>query len=254
MEERLPSRSQQTTVRGLGDVRVRNLVERLITPSSGERSRSSSPFSPTMRSSRCRPTPGGAAVGRHRRLVADARGVTAASALRADLGERQPAMGAYRLDASGAYVPIAVDVLTLAEDRVAAVTAFRRPRSSPTRSSSSPRRLSAPQRPSATRRKEVGVRIAEIFVNDQDKARTFHTEVPGLVVKTDAQYGESARWLTVVPPRTRTASSCCSRPPSSRSPNCRRAGGLKAVRRSHSSPTNATRRRRAECEGCRLRR
>ena len=40
----------------------------------------------------------------------------------------QPALGAYLLDpAAGGYVPIALDVLTLTGDRVAAVTAFRTP-------------------------------------------------------------------------------------------------------------------------------
>ncbi len=43
--------------------------------------------------------------------------------------------------------------------------------------------------------------VAEVFVDDQDKARRFYTEVVGLRVKTDAPYGDGARWLTVVSPQ-----------------------------------------------------
>jgi predicted enzyme related to lactoylglutathione lyase len=42
--------------------------------------------------------------------------------------------------------------------------------------------------------------ITEVFVDDQDKARAFYTEVLGLVVKDDARYSATARWLTVVSP------------------------------------------------------
>jgi catechol 2,3-dioxygenase-like lactoylglutathione lyase family enzyme len=46
----------------------------------------------------------------------------------------------------------------------------------------------------------VRIGITEIFVDDQDRARRFYTEVLGLVVKTDAPYSATARWLTVVSP------------------------------------------------------
>jgi predicted enzyme related to lactoylglutathione lyase len=42
--------------------------------------------------------------------------------------------------------------------------------------------------------------VTEVFVDDQDKARAFYTEVLGLVVKDDARYNATARWLTVVSP------------------------------------------------------
>jgi catechol 2,3-dioxygenase-like lactoylglutathione lyase family enzyme len=42
--------------------------------------------------------------------------------------------------------------------------------------------------------------VVEVSVDDQDKARTFYTEVLGLEVKVDAPYGDGARWLTVVSP------------------------------------------------------
>src|SRR5262245_6298544 len=42
--------------------------------------------------------------------------------------------------------------------------------------------------------------LTEIFVDDQDRARAFYTEVLGLQVKTDAAYGDAARWLSLVSP------------------------------------------------------
>jgi catechol 2,3-dioxygenase-like lactoylglutathione lyase family enzyme len=42
--------------------------------------------------------------------------------------------------------------------------------------------------------------LTEVFVDDQEKARAFYTNVLGFEVKTDAAYSDSARWLTVVSP------------------------------------------------------
>jgi catechol 2,3-dioxygenase-like lactoylglutathione lyase family enzyme len=42
--------------------------------------------------------------------------------------------------------------------------------------------------------------LTEIFVDDQDRARAFYTNVLGLQVKTDAPYSDDARWLTLVSP------------------------------------------------------
>jgi catechol 2,3-dioxygenase-like lactoylglutathione lyase family enzyme len=42
--------------------------------------------------------------------------------------------------------------------------------------------------------------VTEVFVDDQDKARAFYTEVLGFEVKDDASYSDTARWLTVVSP------------------------------------------------------
>ena len=42
--------------------------------------------------------------------------------------------------------------------------------------------------------------ITGIFVDDQDRAERFYTEVLGLQVKTSAPYGPDERWLTVVSP------------------------------------------------------
>jgi predicted enzyme related to lactoylglutathione lyase len=42
--------------------------------------------------------------------------------------------------------------------------------------------------------------LASIFVDDQDEAERFYTEVLGLKIKTSAPYGQGERWLTVVSP------------------------------------------------------
>jgi catechol 2,3-dioxygenase-like lactoylglutathione lyase family enzyme len=42
--------------------------------------------------------------------------------------------------------------------------------------------------------------VIDVFVDDQDKARKFYTEVLGFDVKADAAYSETDRWLTVVSP------------------------------------------------------
>ena len=39
-----------------------------------------------------------------------------------------------------------------------------------------------------------------IFVDDQDQAERFYTEILGLQVKTSAPYGPNERWLSVVSP------------------------------------------------------
>jgi predicted enzyme related to lactoylglutathione lyase len=42
--------------------------------------------------------------------------------------------------------------------------------------------------------------VTDIHVDDQDRARAFYTQALGLEVRTDADYGGGARWLTVVSP------------------------------------------------------
>jgi predicted enzyme related to lactoylglutathione lyase len=42
--------------------------------------------------------------------------------------------------------------------------------------------------------------LTSIFVDDQDQAERFYTEVIGLEVKTNAPYGPGERWVTVVSP------------------------------------------------------
>jgi predicted enzyme related to lactoylglutathione lyase len=43
--------------------------------------------------------------------------------------------------------------------------------------------------------------LTGIFVDDQDRAERFYTEVLGLQVKTSAAYGSEERWLSVVSPQ-----------------------------------------------------
>jgi catechol 2,3-dioxygenase-like lactoylglutathione lyase family enzyme len=40
--------------------------------------------------------------------------------------------------------------------------------------------------------------LTSIYVDDQDKAERFYTEILGLRIKTNAPYGRDERWLTVV--------------------------------------------------------
>jgi catechol 2,3-dioxygenase-like lactoylglutathione lyase family enzyme len=42
--------------------------------------------------------------------------------------------------------------------------------------------------------------LTSIYVDDQDQAEQFYTQVLGLQVKTDAPYGPDERWLSVVAP------------------------------------------------------
>jgi catechol 2,3-dioxygenase-like lactoylglutathione lyase family enzyme len=44
------------------------------------------------------------------------------------------------------------------------------------------------------------IRLTGIFVDDQDRAERFYTEMLGFKVKTNAAYGPGERWLTVVAP------------------------------------------------------
>ena len=45
------------------------------------------------------------------------------------------------------------------------------------------------------------INITSVFVDDQDKALAFYTEVLGFVVKHDVAMGGPDRWLTVVSPQ-----------------------------------------------------
>jgi predicted enzyme related to lactoylglutathione lyase len=46
----------------------------------------------------------------------------------------------------------------------------------------------------------VRIRLTSIFVDDQEQAEQFYTQVLGLQVHTSAAYGPDERWLTVVSP------------------------------------------------------
>ena len=56
-----------------------------------------------------------------------------------------------------------------------------------------------------------------IFVEDQDRAETFSTEVLGLQVETNVPYSATERWPTVVSQKTPTGWNwCCTWPTSQR--------------------------------------
>ncbi|MFF3326755.1 VOC family protein [Streptomyces sp. NPDC002889] len=44
------------------------------------------------------------------------------------------------------------------------------------------------------------INVTSVFVDDQDKALSFYTDVLGFVKKTEIPLGGDARWLTVVSP------------------------------------------------------
>jgi catechol 2,3-dioxygenase-like lactoylglutathione lyase family enzyme len=44
------------------------------------------------------------------------------------------------------------------------------------------------------------IQLASLFVDDQDEAERFYTEVVGLQVQMNVPYSETERWLTVVSP------------------------------------------------------
>jgi predicted enzyme related to lactoylglutathione lyase len=46
----------------------------------------------------------------------------------------------------------------------------------------------------------VLIRLATIFVDDQDRAKAFYTEQLGFALEADNVYGPGARWLTVIAP------------------------------------------------------
>jgi catechol 2,3-dioxygenase-like lactoylglutathione lyase family enzyme len=46
----------------------------------------------------------------------------------------------------------------------------------------------------------VRIGLTTVYVDDQEQARRFYTEVLGMQLKEDALYGATERWLTVVAP------------------------------------------------------
>jgi catechol 2,3-dioxygenase-like lactoylglutathione lyase family enzyme len=42
--------------------------------------------------------------------------------------------------------------------------------------------------------------LTSVYVDDQDKARSFYSEILGFQVKTDAPYTETERWISLVSP------------------------------------------------------
>jgi len=127
--ERIPERTQLATVRSLGDERVREVVERF--GDAFERGDTQAILS-VLTEDVTFSMPPHARSWRGRRAVADSWLMPGGppSHLRSlpTHANGQPALAAYALDpAAGAYLPVALDVLTLREDSVSDVTAFRMP-------------------------------------------------------------------------------------------------------------------------------
>ena len=55
------------------------------------------------------------------------------------------------------------------------------------------------------------IQLTSVFVDDQEKAARFYTEVLGFETKEDVPVGEH-RWLTVVSPEDPDGHSSCSNP------------------------------------------
>ena len=129
IDERLPDPSQQVTLRALGDRRLRAIVERFA--DSFERGdigaivellSEDATFSMPPYLEWCR---GRDELANSWLMPSGAPGSLRCAPVRAN---GQPALGVYRIDpSSGAFLPIALDVLALRGDRVAEVTAFRDP-------------------------------------------------------------------------------------------------------------------------------
>ncbi|HEX6208650.1 MAG TPA: sigma-70 family RNA polymerase sigma factor [Actinomycetota bacterium] len=129
VQERIPARSQQATVRSLGDERVREIVERftdafdrgdtgaILSMLAEDATFSMPPYAGWVR--------GREAVGRSW-LIPE--GPSPRLRYLPTRANGQPAVAAYALAPDGTrYVPLALDVLTLRDDLIGDVTAFRSP-------------------------------------------------------------------------------------------------------------------------------
>jgi RNA polymerase sigma-70 factor (ECF subfamily) len=129
VDERLPSRSQQMTMRDLGEVTVRRIVERFVdafergdTEAILELLAEDASFSMPPYPDWCE---GREAVGESWLMPA---GAPPRLRYLATSANAQPALGTYAIDpSSGRYVAIALDVLEFDGERISAVTAFRQP-------------------------------------------------------------------------------------------------------------------------------
>jgi catechol 2,3-dioxygenase-like lactoylglutathione lyase family enzyme len=72
--------------------------------------------------------------------------------------------------------------------------------------------------------------LTSVFVDDQDQAERFYTQVLGLQVKTNAAYGPDERWLTVVAPEEPDGVELVLHLPMSRRGRSRRPAASRAAR------------------------
>ncbi len=129
VEDRLPERTQQATLRALGDGRLKQIVERFA--DAFERGEIDSVLD-MLTDDATFGMPPYPSWCRGREAIADSWLIPSGPPPRlryvATRANGQPALGAYALDAVGAaYLPIALDVLTLRDDLIVDVTAFRTP-------------------------------------------------------------------------------------------------------------------------------
>lgn len=129
VEDRLPERSQQETLRALGDARVREVVERFCTAFENDDVDAILGLLTEDAVFAMPPHPG---VWRGRDEIGDSwlmpGGPPAGLRYLPATANGQVALGVYRLDPeAGRYAPIALDVLRLRDDGVAEVIAFRTP-------------------------------------------------------------------------------------------------------------------------------
>jgi RNA polymerase sigma-70 factor (ECF subfamily) len=127
VDERLPARSQQETMRSLGDARLRELVQRFVDAfESGE----VAAIVDLLADDASFAMPPYAGWQRGREALADSWLMPREPGLRVvpTSANGQPALAFYRMSREhSVYLPVALDVLTLTENRIAEVTAFRTP-------------------------------------------------------------------------------------------------------------------------------
>ena len=84
------------------------------------------------------------------------------------------------------------------------------------------------------------IKLTTIYVDDQEKALRYYTEVAGFEKKADVSQGPY-RWLTVVSPAEQTAASCSLRATTTpRARRTRRRCSSRASPRPCSSPTTSS--------------
>ena len=129
LDERLPQRSQQVTLRSLGDHRIRGIVERFI---SAFESGDVDAILALLTEDATFTMPPYSGFYRGRAAIADSWLMPSRPTDRLRFvptrANGQLAMGAYRFDpVQGKYLPIALDVLTFGDAHITDVTAFRMP-------------------------------------------------------------------------------------------------------------------------------
>ena len=81
--------------------------------------------------------------------------------------------------------------------------------------------------------------LTSIYVDDQDQAEQFYTQVLDFQVKASAPYGPEERWLTVVAPEDPEGVGWCCTWPTSRRGRSRRPAARPAGRCCRCAPTTA---------------